>query len=476
MLLALAGTTPDETLTMEASKPTPAQEVITASHLDAVHDEHSKGDAVRTGPSQNAVLDIDAHDLPKGYFYSKFFLGTLAALCCNLTAAVGGFALLAPILGHVNADIGPDPNIIWVALTFTLTLAIGLALVGRLSDLFGRRYFFIGGNILALVGCIICCTAKTVPVLIGGETLVGLGAVTGTSYAAVLGEIVPLKYRFYFSAFAYVWQLPTSGFGAAMAYVFILNTSAGWRWCYYYLIMWNVLALVLFVFFYFPPTFEDKHGKDKIWKWVKRYDYLGTILFIVGMVLFLMGLTWGGTVYPWRSGRVIATIVVGAVTLVAFLLYESLAQPKEPFVPMYLFKHGSWVATIFLICICGGVFYAFALVWPQMVNALYARPDDPMDVGYLSSIVALGIITGEIVGCWLAKPLGKTKIQMIVICTIGSTFLSCKFSCPSKSTSSDGSLAKALFSKVWQHVMRTPGHEPSRSSSWALSSSVGLMG
>jgi len=402
-----------------------------SSKPETAHAETEQPDTDTTqanlGQHQDETLAIDGHGLPKGYFYSPFFIGTMAALCVNLAAGVGGFALLAPIIAQINTDIGPSNNIVWVALTYTVCLAIGLTLVGRLSDLFGRRYFFIGGNVLGLIGCIVCCTAKTVPVLIGGETLVGLASSTGASYPFIMGEIVPMKYRFATNAFVYLFQLPTSCFGPAMAYVFILHTKAGWRWCYYYLIIWNALALVLFTLFYFPPSFREKHGSDRIIKWIKRYDYIGTALFVAGIVLFLMGLTWGGSVYPWKSAHVIATIVVGAVTLVVFGLYESLMPLSEPFIPVKLFKNGGWVATIFVISLCGGVFYAFALVWPSMVSALYARENDPMYTGYLACIVAIGITAGEIIGCLVAEPLGKTKLQLIAAFSLGAIFLSCKF-------------------------------------------------
>lgn len=39
------------------------------------------------------------------------------------------------------------------------------------------------------------------------------------------------------------------------------------------------------------------------------------------MLLFLLGLSWGGGQYAWSSGRVIATMVIGVVTLIAFVLY-----------------------------------------------------------------------------------------------------------------------------------------------------------
>src|ERR1700684_1140684 len=59
----------------------------------------------------------------------------------------GVFALVAPLLGIITNDIGPDPNYVWIALVYILTLAIGQVLVGRLSDLFGRRWFFILGSV-----------------------------------------------------------------------------------------------------------------------------------------------------------------------------------------------------------------------------------------------------------------------------------------------------------------------------------------
>lgn len=197
----------------------------------------------QTPAGTQAVTDKD--ELPKHYFRSAYFLGSLAAVCFSSAAAVGGFALIAPILTLVNSDIGPDPNINWVAPVYVICLTVGLTLVGRLSDIFGRRWFFICGTTLGLIGCIVCATAQNVPALIGGEVLVGLAAASGVSYPFVLGELVPMKWRFAANNLAFSFQLPTSCFGPAVAYSFILHTSAGWRWCYYYLIIWYACALAL---------------------------------------------------------------------------------------------------------------------------------------------------------------------------------------------------------------------------------------
>jgi hypothetical protein len=120
---------------MAAEKPEPLKPQL-------VHDEDiESNNNHKELPSNADEHGFTAHQetLPPGYFYSPFFLGTMSATGLGLACAVGGFGLAAPNLTLINADIGPDPNIAWVSLVYTLTLAIGLILVGRLSDLFGRR-------------------------------------------------------------------------------------------------------------------------------------------------------------------------------------------------------------------------------------------------------------------------------------------------------------------------------------------------
>ncbi len=140
-------------------------------------------------------FQTDTGHLPRGYFYSPRFLGTVAATGLGLCSAVGGFGLAAPNLTIINNDIGPDANIVWVSLVYTLVTAVGMLLVGRLSDLFGRRYFFIGSAFLALLGCIISAVAKNVPTLIGGTALLSLAGSGQLSFPYITGELVPMKVR-----------------------------------------------------------------------------------------------------------------------------------------------------------------------------------------------------------------------------------------------------------------------------------------
>jgi hypothetical protein len=131
----------------------------------------------------------------------------------------------------------------------------------------------------------IAATAHSVPVLIGGQTLIGLSACTGYSYAFLSGEIVPVKYRFLANSVIFIFSLPTAGFGTAVSTAFILYTKAGWRWVYYLLIILNAVTCALYAAFYFPPTLSDKKGKGHAMELLRDFDFIGLFLFTSGLLL-----------------------------------------------------------------------------------------------------------------------------------------------------------------------------------------------
>jgi hypothetical protein len=92
----------------------------------------------------------------------------------------------------------------------------------------------------------------------------------------------------------------------------------------------------------------------------------------------MLGLNWGGGVHPWASAQVIASIVVGFLALVAFVLWESFKKLKEPLMPMDLFTNRGWNAATIVSGVGASMFYAFAVVWPRMVSELYTNPNDLM--------------------------------------------------------------------------------------------------
>jgi hypothetical protein len=139
------------------------------------------------------------------------------------------------------------------------------------------------------------------------------------------------------------------------------------------------------------------------------------------MLIFLMGISWGGSLYPWNSAHVIACIVVGFLALVAFVVYETFMPLNEPLVPMHLFKNLPWVATMMVVSLGASVYYAFAIVWPTMIFSVWTS--DLTYGGWLCCVSGCGINAGQLLGGLLAKRLGRQKIQIIAGSISMCTFL-----------------------------------------------------
>lgn len=209
----------------------------------------------------------------------------------------------------IDAAIGPSKNITWVALAYTLGLSVGFLIVGRLSDIFGRRWFFIIGNTFALIGAIIGATANHVDDLIGGNLLGGLAGSVQISFTVAIAELVPNKHRPLWVVCIFFSSFEIACFGPVIAQSFVADTAAGWRWSYYLDIIVAGLAVILFFFFYHPPTFDLLHKNRSKKQQLARMDYVGFVLFTGGLAIFLIGLSWAEGTYPWKSAHVIATIV-----------------------------------------------------------------------------------------------------------------------------------------------------------------------
>ncbi|KAJ9310837.1 hypothetical protein DTO271D3_8880 [Paecilomyces variotii] len=392
-----------------------------STELKRLHREEIRSVTPDSAANSTSTQGLTANDLPLGYFYSKNFIGSVAGVCLMAISLYLGYVLPANTLTTINEDLGPDPNYILISTSYTLISGVGLLLVGRLGDIFGRRYFYIGGQTIGFIGAIVGATAQNIPTLIAGAVLTGCAASVQLTFTFVISELVPNKHRPAVNSGLFLSTLPFAAFGPLIAQLLVKNTEKGWRWNYYLNCITCGLSAILFALFYFPPGYDQLHKGKSRWEQVKKLDYLGLVLYSAGLVLVLLGLSWGGSSYPWKSGHVIATLVVGIVTLVLFALWETFAPLEQPFLPTKLLRNVNYVAVCVAASVGTMIYFSLNVLWPQQIAALYTT--DPIKAGWLACTTGSSVALGQILAGLLMKPLGHARWQLVLCTVVMTTFL-----------------------------------------------------
>ncbi|TPX10672.1 uncharacterized protein E0L32_008406 [Thyridium curvatum] len=405
--------------------------------------EHVDRDVAKVVHADGTIDYIDARavggdleEMPLGYFMSVQFIGTLTAQCLASICAYLGWVLPANTLALINADLGNSPNINWVATVWTLGSCIGFLLVGRLSDLFGRKWMVQATTGLGLVGCIIGGCAQNIEMLIVANLFNGLAAAGQLSFGIVMGELVPNKFRGPVVTLIFLSSMPFAVFGPVIARALYNNTASRWRWSYFLGIIFSAVTLVLYQFLYHPPSYEQLHvaGKSK-WQAVKEIDFMGIFLFVAGCVLFLIGLSWGGTSYPWASAQTLCTLFIGLATLAAFVVWEGKFCKVQPLMPPRLFRNKGFVGIVLIAtfppfganspffqqAVAAMSYYSLTILWPLIISTLYTT--DIMEIGWQSSVVGGGVLLGQVLGGFGISYIPKVKLQTIIASVLVMAFL-----------------------------------------------------
>lgn len=109
------------------------------------------------------------------------------------------------------------------------------------------------------------------------------------------------------------------------------------------------MATILIVIF-----LDIKHEDTSFTNGIKAIDWSGILTFLGFTLMILLGLDFGGVLFPWNSSKIIALLVVGGVLVFAFI-YSEARIAKHPLIPMSLFRKRTNVATLLLVFFHGFV-------------------------------------------------------------------------------------------------------------------------
>jgi MFS family permease len=264
-----------------------------------------------TGKSRAVILGITTVFLT--YFtYSYFFQILLAAL------------------PRITADLNGMPLYAWAVSIPNLGLAFSMLLVGKLSDLYGRRALLIIALCICLAGAVWSAFCTTYLMLIVSRTFlsIGQGALAPLCFAA-LGDMFDSGQR---SKWVGMLNIPSGIFasiGPALGGWF--TDSLSWRYIFWCGMPLLVLSLLMAIF----AMPKHKLSASPV------IDSRGALLAALASSTLILAFSMAGTMYPWGSPQVIGLFIVSAIFWFWFIKAEAIA--KEPILDLRVLKNRTFI-------------------------------------------------------------------------------------------------------------------------------------
>ena len=218
-----------------------------------------------------------------------------------------------------------------------MTQAVCQPFIVALSDSFGRRLLYMISLAFFVIGTLLCCLSQNFNELLAGRSIQGIGG--GGILAlglVILTDIVPLRQRpVYLGVNQLSWALGAIS-GPLIGGLLVQHTT--WRWIFYLNFPFCGIGFLT------VPLVMRLHVKRAPLKERLLYvDWIGAFLFISSTCILLIGLTWGGSEYPWSSWRTLVPIIIGLAGIVATVMWERYGAPR-PFLHLELFNSFSALA------------------------------------------------------------------------------------------------------------------------------------
>lgn len=286
----------------------------------------------------------------------------------------------------------------WVFSSYTLAATICVPIVGKLSDLMGRRVFYIAGLLVFAIGTASCGFARSMDELIvarfvsgcGGGALLALGGAT-------LGDIFPPRER------ARWMGVIMTNFGIASMLGPIVGgfvtDQFGWRWAFFIVLPPTLISLVL-MSVVLPRVRPERRV---------TIDWFGIALLAAGLFCIVIAITWGGVTYPWLSVHVLAPLVLGLAVLVVFGIHE--LRAAEPVMTPTLFRDKVFGRAVALSFAMRTTFFGLLAFFPVYLQGVLGESASASGLAMVPMMVAF--IIGNFASGNLISSSGRYRVSAI---------------------------------------------------------------
>ncbi|KAG0274624.1 hypothetical protein BGZ95_009597 [Linnemannia exigua] len=285
------------------------------------------------------------------------------------------------IAGEFNAL----DQIPWIGTSYLLTSTTFQPLYGKGSDIFGRKATFLFSITVFLIGSALCGASQNMLMMIISRAIAGIGA--GGIMAMVMiiiTDLVSLRDRGKYQGIIGAVFGFSSVLGPLLGGVFFVNLPIG-----------AITLAAVIKLLHLPRV------KGSLREKLARIDFYGVIALIIGLVLLLLPLNWGGNDYEWSDPLIIGLLAGGVVVLGIFCIIEAKVA-VEPILPFRLFNNRTNSAVFVTSFFVGMGFFGIMFFMPlyfQIVRQESATAAGlemlPLIVGLLIASISSGFMVSK---------------------------------------------------------------------------------
>ncbi|HEX8917545.1 MAG TPA: MDR family MFS transporter [Chloroflexota bacterium] len=289
----------------------------------------------------------------------------------------------------------------WAVTSYILASTIMLPIAGKLSDLFGRKPFLLGGTAIFLVGSLLCGAAQTIDQLIVFRTVQGLGAGIGISlvFASVVDVFADEERARWQGILGSVYGIASvigpalggwlSEYGPSLRP--LVTDGARWRWVFFVNLPLGILALIALLLWY-PGGGTARIRLNTGESMARRVDITGSVLIAAATISLLIGLTWVGEGSGmWGSIQVQATLGLATLLGVLFILTER--RSPEPVLTCDLFRNCMFAANAALTFFLWMALFGMSFYVPLFLQGVLRV--SPTTAGLIMTPFSLSIVLGN---------------------------------------------------------------------------------
>ena len=324
----------------------------------------------------------------------------VAVMLCMFLTAIDQ-SIVATAIPHVLADLNGFHIFSWVITAYLLAMTVTIPIIGKLSDMFGRRLFMLAGITVFVVSSAVCGAASSMIMLIAARGVQGIGSGLIVSCVfATLGDLfTPLeraKYFAYFTGMFTFAQLAGPAIGGLLA------DGPGWRWCFYINLPLGLLAGT--VIWTQLPRGGGAGGK------ISDIDVRGAIMLAVATTSLMLAVVWASPAWGWMSAETLGMLALALITTVLFILNER--TQRQPIIPITLFRNLPFVQGIAMTFFAAGGIFAGTQMLPTYVQT--SLGGSAAASGLIVTPQAFGGLITSIIGGQIVSRTGRFKYQMIL--------------------------------------------------------------